>query len=124
MPTPKRAGRRTSTYSDHGSGCVAVDFISDASGTATELVEVTHSKIANSPAILFTPTEWNAWQDEVAADKLANSNGRVSVVVREEHWHVSDNDSNVSLTFNETEWTAFRKGVLDLEFAPDNVFRR
>ncbi|WP_082857469.1 DUF397 domain-containing protein [Nocardia nova] len=119
---PRRAGRRTSTYSDHGNGCVAVDFLSDSTGSGTALIEVTDTKLTDSPAILFTPVQWAAWQDEVASNKLTNTNGCVNVIATEGTWRVEAVDGTVPFHFNETEWHAFRKGVLDDEFAPDAAF--
>ncbi|MFF0452931.1 DUF397 domain-containing protein [Nocardia africana] len=119
---PRRAGRRTSTYSDHGNGCVAVDFLSDSTGSHTALIEVTDTKLTDSPAILFTSAQWSAWQDEVASNELTNTNGCVNVTAADGTWRVDAVDGTATFLFNQTEWRAFRKGVLDNEFAADVAF--
>ncbi|WP_280382745.1 DUF397 domain-containing protein [Nocardia wallacei] len=120
----RRAGRRKSTYSDHANGCVAVDFLSDSTGNRTALIEVTDTKLADSPAILFTPAQWSAWQNEVASDRLTNANGCVEVTVTGRTWHVAAVNGSAAFVFDEIEWTAFRKAVLDNEFAAEEAFAR
>jgi hypothetical protein len=121
---PRRAGRRKSSYSDHGNGCVAVDFLSDSTGSRTALIEVTDTKLVDSPAILFNPDQWSAWQDEVASDQLTNANGCVEVTVDGMAWRVAAVDGSATLVFDEVEWSAFRRGILDSEFAAEGVFAK
>ncbi len=112
MATAKRrAGWRKSTYSDMGNGCVEVDFTSAG-------VQIRHSKIANSPVIAFTTEQWSAWLAEVTTDRLTNTNGAVTVTAASDTWTVRSLDTAHTLIFDETEWTAFRLGATDGEFAP------
>ncbi len=53
---------------------------------------------------------------------LTNTKGCVSVIATEGTWRVEAVDGTASFHFNETEWRAFRKGVLDNEFAADAAF--
>ena len=117
----RRAGRRTSSHSDHGQGCVAVDFIAAADSAAATHVEISHSKLADSPTIVFTTAQWNRWLEEVASDNLTNSNGCVAVTTDEVTWRVTAQDGAV-LLYNKVEWTAFRDGIIDREFDPAVAF--
>jgi Domain of unknown function (DUF397) len=111
MPTAKRrAGWRKSTYSDFQNGCVEVDFTSAGA-------QIRHSKIADSPVITFTTEQWSAWLTEVTADHLTNTNGAVTVTVTPDAWTVRSLHTAHTLVFDETEWTAFRLGATDDEFA-------
>ncbi|MGH3900144.1 MAG: DUF397 domain-containing protein [Pseudonocardiaceae bacterium] len=112
MATAKRrTGWRKSTYSDMGNGCVEVDFTSAGA-------QIRHSKITGSPVIAFTPEQWSAWLAEVTTDRLANTNGAVTVTVAPNAWTVRSRDAGHTLVFDENEWTAFRLGATAGEFNP------
>ncbi len=111
MPTAhRRAGWRKSTYSDFQDGCVEVNSSSD--GT-----EIRHSKLIDSPVIRFTGLQWSRWLDEVVSDHLINTNGAVTVLVQAGSWTVRETSTGTELAFDEQEWTAFRLGAKDGEFA-------
>ncbi len=111
MPTAHRhAGWRKSTYSAQADGCVEVNSSSD--GT-----EIRHSKIIDSPVIRFTGAQWSRWLDEVVSDHLINTNGAVTVLVQAGSWTVRETSTGTELVFDEQEWTAFRLGAKDGEFA-------
>lgn len=112
MPTAhRRAGWRKSTYSDQHDGCVEVDLTSDG-------VQIRHSKILDSPVISFTDEQWSRWLDEVISEHLTNTNGAVTVLPRLNSWIVHDITTDTELVFDAQEWTAFRLGAKDGEFAP------
>ncbi len=111
MPTAHhRAGWRKSTYSDFQNGCVEVSPSGDG-------MEIRHSKIIDSPVIRFTGAQWSRWLDEVVSDHLINTNGAVTVLVQPGSWTVHETSTGTELVFDEQEWTAFRLGVKDGEFA-------
>lgn len=111
MPTAHRRARwRKSTYSAQADGCVEVNSCSDG-------MEIRHSKIVGSPVIRFTGVQWSRWLDEVVSGHLINTNGAVTVLVQAGSWTVREAATGTELVFDEQEWTAFRLGAKDGEFA-------
>lgn len=111
MPTAhRRAGWRKSSYSAAADGCVEVDF-------TDHCVEIRDDKIAQSPIIRFTVEQWAHWLDEIVDDEPTNTNGAVTVTIQDNTWLVYELTTGTTLAFTEQEWTSFRLGVVDGEFA-------
>ncbi len=111
MPTAHRRARwRKSTYSAQANGCVEVSSSGDG-------MEVRHSKIIDSPVVRFTGEQWSRWLGEVVSDNLTNTNGAVTVTVQSGSWTVRETSTGTELVFDEQEWTAFRLGAKEGQFA-------
>lgn len=118
MPTvAHRAGRRKSTYSDQGNGCLEVAF------TDSGIVELSDSKLTDSPVIQFTAGQWTNWLTELITGDFTNANGAVTVTPRPNAWTVQGLTVGTTLIFTDVEWTAFRLGAQDGEFTPPLALR-
>jgi hypothetical protein len=99
-----------SSYSENGANCVEV-----APVAAGVLLRDTKDRGAG-PAIAFTRAQWTTFLAEVAADDVG-AGGAVEVIHTDDGVQMHAVATGVRLRFTPSEWTAFRAGVRDGEFA-------
>jgi hypothetical protein len=105
--TPTRSTWRKSSYSTATGNCVEV-------APAPDGVLVRHSKHPTSGEIAFSHPEWAAFLLD-ARDGLTSANG-VAAISRIGPDTLVTAATEVTLRFDEGEWSAFLAGVADGEF--------